>query len=136
MTDSLRATPPARRLGDHLAFATALALTLVMAWAAADSKASYVFPLRLHVQMHFLTFALFGAVWARGLPRVNVLWIVGAIWAFGFAHEGWQIIGHRHGFETHDAIIDGLGGTAGALLMRLATSVSLLLPRGNSGAAG
>ncbi|WP_085315155.1 hypothetical protein [Derxia lacustris] len=123
---------PASRRFDPAALALAIALTLVMVWAAADWQASHVYPMRLHVQMHLASFALFGAVWARGLPRLGLAWIVGALWMFGLAHEGWQIVGHHHGFEGGDVLIDGLGGTLGALLAR-----SPLLPRaGRSQAAG
>jgi len=116
MPDLARSRP--RPAIGRAALACALLFTSVMAWAAADFKASYLFSPRLHGIVHLGVFALFAAVWARALPRLGVMWIIGAMFAFGFAHEGWQIVGHRHPFELGDALVDGIGAAFGALLMR------------------
>ena len=88
-----------------------MAVSLVA--VAGKPGAGYLFPGRWHYIAHFLTFAVFGAVWTLGLPKASPLHVAAGAVAFGFMHEAYEIAGHVHGFELVDAIVDAMGAIVG-----------------------
>ncbi|HJY77441.1 MAG TPA: hypothetical protein VKE95_12450 [Burkholderiales bacterium] len=104
----------------HAFVAAGIALTVVLVIAAIDPAAGRLFPGRLrHALAHVLVFALFAFVWARGLPRVPALVVAAAAAGFGVLHEGYEIVGHRHGFEFADALANATGAVCGVAFARL-----------------
>ena len=104
----------------HAFIAAGIALTVVLIVAAIDPAAGRLFPGRLrHASAHFLVFALFAFVWACGLPRVPALAVAAAAAGFGILHEGYEMIGHRHGFELADALANAAGAACGVACARL-----------------
>jgi hypothetical protein len=47
-----------------------------------------------------------------------VIALTAGVVVFGFLHEWYEVLGHVHGFELADAIVDGIGATVGALAAR------------------
>ena len=66
-----------------------------------------------HYPAHFLIFAALAIVWTLALHRTPAIAVALAIVAFSFMHEGLEIIGHAHGFELHDALVNAFGTLAG-----------------------
>jgi hypothetical protein len=99
--------------------AGAVALTVVLLWASISPRASEVAAVGPHWLPHLASFGALAFAWAMGVPRAPTLIVALAVIAFGFAHEAIEIVGHAHGYELRDAIVDGIGGVAGALLARV-----------------
>ena len=66
-----------------------------------------------HYPAHFLIFAALAIVWTLALHRTPPMAVALALVAFSFMHEGLEIIGHAHGFELHDALVNAFGTLAG-----------------------
>lgn len=66
-----------------------------------------------HGIAHLGAFAVLGFLWRRAEPRAPLLGVAAAVVAFAFAQEAIEIIGHAHGFELTDALIDTVGVAAG-----------------------
>lgn len=102
--------------------AVGVAMAIGLFVVAAEPGAGRLFHGRWHHVAHFATFALFGAVWTLALARLPARHIAAGIVAFGFLHEGLEILGHMHAFELRDAMINGAGAivgvTFGWLLLR------------------
>ncbi len=103
-----------------LAAGTAMAIALM--WAASQPGTGKIFLGMWHYAAHFATFALFGAVWSLGLPMIGMTAIVAGVVTFGFLHEAYEIVGHAHGFEFYDAIVNGFAAGSAAIFARLSTS--------------
>jgi hypothetical protein len=73
-----------------------------------------------HWLLHAASFALLAFAWALGVPGAPTLIVALAVVAFGFAHEAIEIVGHAHGYEWADAIVDGIGAACGAVIAHLA----------------
>ena len=84
-------------------------------WAASLPAAGKIVTPAWHYAAHFAAFSVYSAVWVLGLPRVSPLAVTAAVVAFGFAHEAYEILGHDHGFELDDALVDAAGAILGAL---------------------
>jgi hypothetical protein len=97
-------------------------LTIVLLWAGIVPLAGQAIGGGLHWPAHFVSFAIFAFAWRCGLPRVSAFIVALAVIAFGFAHEAIEIVGHAHGYELGDAVVDALGAIVGVLLAHLATS--------------
>jgi hypothetical protein len=67
----------------------------------------------IHYPAHFLIFAALAIVGTLALHRTPRIAVALAIVAFSFVHEGLEVIGHAHGFELHDALVNALGTLAG-----------------------
>lgn len=98
---------------------SAVALTVVLLWASVSREASELAAVGPHWLPHAASFALLAFAWALGVPRAPTLLVALAVIAFGFAHEAIEIVGHAHGYEWADAIVDGLGAACGALAAQL-----------------
>lgn len=107
--------------------AGAIALTLILLLASLSLRASEAAAaLGPHWLSHLVSFGALAFAWALGMPRVPTLIVALAVIAFGFAHEAIEIVGHAHGYELHDAIVDGVGAAGGALLACLAKAWAAL----------
>ena len=84
-------------------------------WTAGQPGIAETFRGAWHYGAHFGTFALFGAMWRLGLPRIAPPAIAAGVVTFGFFHEAYEIAGHAHAFELADAVVDGLGAGFGIL---------------------
>ena len=73
-----------------------------------------------------MSFGALAFAWVLGVPRVPTLVVALAVIAFGFAHEGIEILGHAHHYELHDAIVDGIGAVGGATLAHMVKAWSAL----------
>lgn len=91
-------------------------MTLVLVWASMVPVGASI---PHHHLTHLVTFGLFAMAWSFALPRVPAVLIAVTILAFGFAQEALEIVGHAHGFELSDAIVDGVGAVAGVAFSRL-----------------
>lgn len=96
---------------------TALGTTMAVGllWTAGQPGIGDTFRGAWHYAAHFGTFALLGAIWRLGLPRIAPPAMAAGVVMFAFAHEAYEIVGHGHGFELADAMVDGLGATVGIL---------------------
>lgn len=98
----------------RLAVAVAIAMTALLIWAAAEPAAGKAFAGGSHWAAHFAAFAVLASAWVCGMPKFPA-WLVGiAVVLFGFAHEAYEIVGHGHGFELADAVVNAAGALAGA----------------------
>ena len=94
-------------------FLAAVALTVVLlavSWVPIPPSAAYG---HWHGIAHLGAFAALGFLWRRAEPRAPLLGVAAAVVAFGFAQEAIEVIGHAHGFELKDALVDAVGATAG-----------------------
>jgi len=104
--------------------AGAVALTAILLWASVSREASELAAVGPHWLPHLVSFAALAFAWALGVPRAPTLLVALAVIAFGFAHEAIEILGHAHGYELADAIVDGIGAACGALLAHIAKALA------------
>jgi VanZ family protein len=98
--------------------AVGIAMAVAFFTAASLPAAGKIFTKSWHYAAHFAAFVVFAAAWALGLPRVPVVAVIACVVLFGFLHEWYEVLGHAHGFELADAIIDGIGAVVGAITAR------------------
>lgn len=98
----------------------AVALTAVLLWASTVSGLNELFGF-WHWAAHFGAYAALAFLWRRGMPRAPAQLVAAALVAFGFAQEAIEILGHAHGFELADALVDAVG-TGFGILLAAATS--------------
>ena len=108
----------------------ALALTVGLFLIGGRPGAGAVFKGHMHWIAHFLTYAVIAVSYAKGLPRVAVIWIACLVAGIGGLHELYEISSHSHGFEFNDFLVNSLGAFAGALASRF---VSVFAPRPSDG---
>ncbi len=108
-----------RRFRESLFTALGTAMAVGLFWAAGQPGVGDSLRGAWHYLAHFATFAVFGAVWRLGLPGIPAPAIAAGVAAFGFVHEAYEMLGHGHGFELADAIVDSLGGALAAFALRL-----------------
>jgi len=110
----LSATPARPSLHERLFMAVGLAMAIGLFFIGSEPGAGRLFHGRWHHVAHFVTFALFGVIWTLALPKVPARHIAAGAVAFGFLHEGFEILGHMHAFELRDALVNGVGAIVGA----------------------
>jgi len=104
---------------EPLAIAIGVVMAIGLMWAASQPAAGKIVASAWHYAAHFGAFYLFAMTWVIGLPRVpTIVTAAGAI-GFGALHEAYEMLGHAHGFELKDAIVDGAGAMLGAFSARL-----------------
>ena len=108
----------------RISLVSAIALTIVLIWASLSPKASEAFAVGPHWLPHLASFAALAFAWTLAVPRTPTLLVALAVVAFGFAHEAIEIVGHAHGYELADAIVDGIGAVCGALIAHATKSGS------------
>jgi VanZ family protein len=101
-------------LQERLFMVVGVAMAIGLFVIASEPNAGRLFHGRWHHVAHFATFALLGGIWTLALPRVPVRHIAAGAVAFGFLHEGLEILGHLHAFELRDAVVNGAGAIVGA----------------------
>ncbi len=100
---------------ERLFLALGILMTVALMWLALRPvQAAQFAGWYRHYPAHFAAFAAFAIVWTLALPEAPLPAIVGAIAVFGFFHEACEIVGHAHGFEIADALMDGAGTIVGA----------------------
>ncbi len=95
-------------------FLAAVALTVFLLAASVVPSAGQAAYGNWHWIAHFGAYAVLAILWRRALPRAPALGVAAAAIAFGFAQEAIEIIGHAHGFELADALVDAAGAALGA----------------------
>ncbi len=109
--ETMKRIPAALFLGIGIAMAIAFLI------AASLPAAGKIATKPAHYAAHFAAFAVFAAVWIRGLPQVAPVAVMAGVVLFGVLHEWYEVLGHAHGFEFADAIVDGIGAAAGGIAM-------------------
>jgi hypothetical protein len=98
----------------RICLTSAFIIGVFLVWAASQPAVGKIAAPHWHYAAHFAAFALLAAMSALGMPRVPLLALTASIVLFGFLHELYEIVGHAHGFELRDAVVDGIGAVAGA----------------------
>ena len=98
----------------------AIALTILLLWAAVAPSVGDAFAANHHRSAHLISYAIFALTWRVAVAQVPT-WIV-TLFVIGFAffHEGIEVFGHAHPYEIDDALIDALGAIIGAVFAHLA----------------
>ena len=94
---------------EKLFAATGIAMTAVLLTDAITPLHRDIAPGLPHYVAHLATFAALATVWTLSLPRIGAFYLAAALIAFGFLHEGIEILGHHHSFELYDALTDAAG---------------------------
>jgi len=101
----------------------ALALSAALVWASFIPAAGHAFGGGWHWLAHFGAFLALALAWRGALPRAPAWGVALGVIAFGFAQEAIEVVGHAHGYELGDALVDALGAVVGIALARLVAGV-------------
>jgi hypothetical protein len=100
----------------------AIALTIILLWASVVPFAGE-FAAKHHRSAHLIAYAILALAWRGALARLPA-WVVAlSVIGFGFLQEGIEVFGHFHHYELNDALVDGIGATAGVVFAHLATKL-------------
>ena len=103
---------------EKICIALGLVMAVALFWAGGEPAAGEAVSGAWHYAAHLIAFAILAGLWTLGLPKAPATYIALAVVAFGFLHEAYEIIGHAHGFELIDALVDGAGAIAGTIAAR------------------
>jgi VanZ family protein len=101
-------------------FIAAVAMTLLQLWVANVPAVGQMVgrSAHLHWAAHFGSYVALALAWACALPELPVMFVLVAVAAFAFAQEAIEVVGHGHGFERVDVLVDCAGAIVGAWVGR------------------
>jgi hypothetical protein len=97
---------------------SAFGMTVVLILASIVPSAGQTYANQSHYVVHVAAFAVFAAAWTWGLPRTPSFIVTLAVCAFASVHEAIEIVGHSHGYEMRDVLVDVVGAISGVWLAR------------------
>jgi hypothetical protein len=101
----------------------AIALTILLLWAAVALSVGEAFAANHHRSAHLISYAILALTWRVAVAQIPT-WIV-TLFVIGFAviHEGIEIFGHAHPYEIDDAFIDAIGAIIGVVGMDTSSDI-------------
>ena len=103
---------------ERLCFAASIIIGVFLMWTASQPAVGKIDAAHWHYAVHFIAFAFLAAMAVLGMPSIPFVAVMVSTVVFGFLHELYEIVGHAHGFELSDALVDGVGAVAGAHIGR------------------
>jgi VanZ family protein len=101
-------------------FVAAVAMTALQLWVANVPAVGQMVgrSAHLHWAAHFGSYVALALAWACALPELPMTLVLVAVAAFAAGQEAIAVVGHGHGFERLDVLVDCAGAMTGAWLGR------------------